>query len=145
MTKEAVHRFIARQKLAVVSSEGPEGMPQSAVVGIAVTPGLDLVFDTLLPSRKARNLISRPACSLVIGWDNEITVQYEGFAQQHFAHEEGLWKESYFAAWPECREHMHWPDITYFVISPKWLRYSDYNQRPPEIAEFTFSTQPSRR
>jgi pyridoxine/pyridoxamine 5'-phosphate oxidase len=138
VTKEGVYRFVSSQKLAVISSIGPDGVPQSAVIGIAVTPEMDIVFDTLDQSRKARNLVARPNCSLVIGWDHEVTVQYEGLATQHQVHEEGAWKEIYFAAWPECREHMLWPGLTYFVVSPRWLRYSDYNQRPPEIVEFTF-------
>jgi pyridoxine/pyridoxamine 5'-phosphate oxidase len=71
VTKEGLYRFISSQKLAVVSSIGSDGMPQSAVIGIGVTPELDIVFDTLDQSRKAQNLIARPTCSLVIGWDDD--------------------------------------------------------------------------
>jgi pyridoxine/pyridoxamine 5'-phosphate oxidase len=138
VTKEGVYRFISGQKLAVVSSIGSDGTPQSAVIGIGVTPELDIVFDTLNPSRKAQNLVARPTCSLVVGWDDEITVQYEGLAAQHLVNDEGNWKEAYFRSWPDGRERMSWPGLVYFVVSPKWIRYSDFNRRPPEIAEFTF-------
>jgi pyridoxine/pyridoxamine 5'-phosphate oxidase len=120
----------------VISSVGPGGAPQSALVGIAVTPELDIVFDTIEESRKAQNLIADSACSLVVGWTGEITVQLSGIAEQYDADEEGDWKDIYFAAWPECREHLKWPGITYFVVSPKWIRYSDFGQSPPEIVEF---------
>jgi len=60
-----------------------DGHPQSALVGIAVTQELEIVFDTLNSSRKYRNLIQHPSCSLVIGWDGEQTVQYEGIATEH--------------------------------------------------------------
>ncbi len=129
---------MASRRLAVVSSTGPDGSPQSAVVGIAVTPELEIVFDTLTESRKCRNLLVRQACSLVIGWENETTVQYEGVAEDYMKHEEGRWKEIYFQVWPDGRERLSWPGLVYFVVSPKWIRYSDFNRRPPEIAEFTF-------
>ena len=29
-------------------------------------------------------------------------------------------------------------EIVYFVVRPKWVRYSDFDQRPPLIREFTF-------
>jgi hypothetical protein len=136
VTEAGLYKFIAAQTLAVVSSTGPGGAPQSALVGIAVTLDLHVVFDTLEQSRKAQNLIARPACSLVIGWTGEITVQFEGLADQHKADEEGDWKDLYFTAWPDCRDHLKWPGITYFVVSPKWIRYSDFSQSPPEIVEF---------
>ncbi len=44
-------------------------------------------------------------------------------------------KEVYFAQWPECRKHMNWPEITYFVVRPEWIRYTDYDQEPPLIQE----------
>ena len=129
---------MASQRLAVVSSTGPDGPPQSAVVGIAVTPELEIVFDTLTASRKCQNLLLRHACSLVLGWDNERTVQYEGVAEDYGKQEEGPWKEIYFQVWPDGRERLSWPGLVYFVISPKWIRYSDFNKHPPEIVEFTF-------
>ncbi len=138
MTKQALYEFMASQRLAVLSSTGPDASPQSAVVGIAVTPTLEIVFDTLSQSRKAQNLIARPTCALVIGWDNEMTVQYEGLAEGYRKYEEGTWKDIYFRTWPGCREHLSWPGLMYFVVSPRWLRYSDFNMHPPEIAEFTF-------
>ncbi len=129
---------MASQRLAVVSSTGPDGSPQSAVVGIAVTPELEIVFDTLTESRKCQNLFVRQACSLVIGWDRETTVQYEGLAEDHMKHEEGPWKDTYFRVWQDGRKRLLWPGLVYFVVSPKWIRYSDFNKRPPEIIEFTF-------
>jgi len=30
---------------------------------------------------------------------------------------------------------MNWPDIAYFVVRPRWIRYSDYDQKPPIIEE----------
>jgi hypothetical protein len=142
MTRAQLPNFIATHKLGVVSSIGEGGAPQSALVGIAVTPELKIVFDTLGQSRKAQNLYVNAACSIVIGWSGDITVQFEGLARGHKAEEEGPWKDAYFAAWPECRDHLKWPGIACFVVSPKWIRYSDFNQSPPEILEFKFPEPP---
>lgn len=138
MTKADVYEFIRAQSLGVVSSTGPDGTPQSALVGIAVTPALEIIFDTLEQSRKAQNLCRNPACSMVIGWAGEITVQMEGLAARYQAADEFPSKEIYFQKWPECREHLKWPGITYFVVSPAWIRYSDYNRSPAGIVEFMF-------
>jgi pyridoxine/pyridoxamine 5'-phosphate oxidase len=129
---------MSQSKLAVLGTVC-DGSPQSALVGIAVTPKLEIVFDTVNTSRKFRNLISNSSCSFVIGWSGEQTVQYEGKAEQLLSPELEHYQEIYFQVWPECREHMEWPGIAYFVVRPTWIRYSDFNQNPPfihEISEF---------
>jgi hypothetical protein len=32
---------------------------------------------------------------------------------------------------------LSWPGLTYFRVRPRWIRYSDFGQAPPLIAEFT--------
>jgi len=54
MTKADIYQFIqfiAKQKLAVLGTLSSGGSPQSALVGIAVTPGLEIIFDTVKSSR----------------------------------------------------------------------------------------------
>ncbi|HZL56432.1 MAG TPA: pyridoxamine 5'-phosphate oxidase family protein [Bryobacteraceae bacterium] len=143
MIKEDLYRFIGARRLAVLSSIGAssiqKGKPQSALVGIAVTRELEIVFDTVEESRKCRNLFVNHACSLVIGWEGEETVQYEGLAEHYSVEEEGPWKDAYLAAWPDAPERAaKWPGLVYFVVRPKWIRYSDFRGSVPEIAEFTF-------
>ena len=138
MTKVDIYQFIAKQKLGVLGSLSSAGRPQSALVGIAVTRELEIIFDTVKNSRKFQNLMSNSACSFVVGWKGEITVQYEGDARQPEAAALSYYQEVYFARWPECRSHLHWSGITYFVIRPRWIRYSDFDQNPPFIKEFAF-------
>src|SRR5437762_806440 len=80
MTTEFLYDFISRHKLAVISSLSAESFPQSALVGIAVAPDLRIVFDTLADARKYENLKKNPAASIVIGWEDEATIQMEGLA-----------------------------------------------------------------
>jgi pyridoxine/pyridoxamine 5'-phosphate oxidase len=126
-----------QHRYGVVSSISRSGTPQSALVGIATTPELEIVFDTVKTSRKYPNLIERSSCSFVVGWSGEQTVQFEGIAEEPAGAELKRCQKIYFAVWPEGREHLNWPGIAYFVVRPRWIRYSDYDQSPPLIEEFT--------
>jgi pyridoxine/pyridoxamine 5'-phosphate oxidase len=124
--------FIAACDLAVVSYLSAEGTPQSAVVGIAVTADLEMVFDTVASSRKYRSLRARPQCSIVL-WSGEVTLQLEGIAEETT---DDHYKEAYFKKMPDGRDRLSWPGITYFAVRPKWIRYSDFGARL--IEEFSF-------
>jgi pyridoxine/pyridoxamine 5'-phosphate oxidase len=138
MTKEAIFRFMAQARLGVLGTIGPEGRPQSSLVGIAVTKDLEIIFDTVKSSRKYANLVARPDCSFAVGWEGEQTIQYEGEASELSGGERERLQPIYFETWPECRAHLSWPGIVYFVVRPRWLRFSDYDQNPPLIQEYNF-------
>jgi hypothetical protein len=107
-------------------------------VGIATTPELEIIFDTVKSSRKYPNLVERPSCSFVVGWDGEQTVQFEGDAFEPAGEELKRYQEAYFVVWPDGPARMSWPGITYFVVRPRWIRYSDFDRTPPFIEEITF-------
>jgi general stress protein 26 len=139
MTETDLYSFIAGCKYGVLGTTGESGAPQSALVGIAVTEKLEIVFDTVKSSRKYRNLVARPECSFSIGWAGEKTVQYEGVAEELGGGEhQKIYFEAYFKAWPDGPARLSWPGIVHFVLRPKWIRYSDFDRRPPLIQEFTF-------
>ena len=138
MTHADLFRFIEQSKLGVLSSIGSAGEPQSALVGFAVTDDLQIVFDTVKASRKYGNLKARPACSFVFGWKGERTVQYEGIAEELDGRQLQQYQEVYFQTWPDGFSRSQWPGIVYFLVKPKWIRYSDFDKNPPLILEFTF-------
>ena len=140
MNRQELHQFvfefIAARKYGVISTIGPGGEPQSALVGIAVSPQLEIVFDTVKTSRKYPNLKAAPRIAVVIGWEGEQTVQYEGVAVEP---EDGALlraKAVYFGAWPSGVERQQWPGIAYFLIRPTWLRYSDFDTGRVEEMRF---------
>jgi hypothetical protein len=134
-------KFMAGFRYGVVSSVAPDGTPQSALVGIAVTPDLEVVFDTVKSSRKYSNLKARPQCSFVIGWGGEQTVQFEGEAVEPEGAGLARCQQAYFAVWPDGLLRLSWPGITYFCVKPRWLRFSDFDQSPPLIVEMTFPAE----
>jgi pyridoxine/pyridoxamine 5'-phosphate oxidase len=138
VTHADLFHFIEQSKLGVLSSVAPSGAPQSALVGIAVTDDLQIVFDTVKTSRKYGNLKARPACSFVFGWTGEQTVQYEGIAEELDGTQLRRYQEIYFRTWPDGPSRSQWPGIVYFLVKPKWIRYSDFDKNPPLIVEFTF-------
>jgi hypothetical protein len=142
MDKLRLFQFLDGCRLGVVSSLGADGGPQSALVGMAVTPELEIIFDTVAKSRKFRNIARDPRVAFVIGWQGEVTVQYEGVARRISSTELGPLHEIYFGKFPEGPARLKWEGITYFVVTPKWIRYSDYNQSPPEIVEFEEFAEP---
>jgi hypothetical protein len=137
MSQADLYDFLRRHRYAVVSSVSASGAPQSAVVGIAVSRDLEIVFDTLTNTRKYRNLIANPAASVTL-WTGEATAQYEGIAEEPDGPERDRYREIYFESWPDGRERLGWPGITHLVIRPKWIRYTDFDRSPPQIEEFTF-------
>ena len=138
MDKAAIHAFMARSRYGVLSSVSSDGTPQSALVGIATTPALEIIFDTVKSSRKYPNLIRNSYCSFVVGWDGEQTIQFEGIAREPQGEELRKYQEAYFVVWPDGPARMSWPGIAYFVVRPTWIRYSDFDQKPPLVEEIAF-------
>lgn len=132
-----LYNFIHARKLAVISTTSPAGNPQSALVGVAVSPELHIVFDTIKSSRKYTNLKADPRISLVSGWDAEITVQYEGIAVEPEGETLHRAKSLYFKTWPDGVDRQQWPGITWFLITPRWIRYSDFDSGRIEESNFS--------
>jgi hypothetical protein len=79
--------------------------------------------------------VARPSCSFVVGWSGEQTVQFDGVASLPVDEELRRYQEVYFGVWLDGPARMTWPGIAYFVVRPKWIRYSDFDQNPPLLEE----------
>ena len=135
MKLEEVFDIVRRKRLAVVSTVHDSGAPEAALVGFALTERDEVVFDTLGSSRKAVNIASQPAAALVIGWENDISIQIEGVARRPQGDDLAYAKAAYFREWPDGRGRENWPDIAYIVVKPRWMRYANY-AGAPVIEEF---------
>jgi pyridoxine/pyridoxamine 5'-phosphate oxidase len=137
MTREFIYDQIRQFRLAVLATTSGDHQPEAAVVGIAINSGLEVVFDTVRASRKYRNLIAQPKVALVIGWKNETTIQFEGDVTE-LGPGDDAYRETYYAVFPEGRERTAtWEGLTHFVIRPRWIRYSNFNE-PVQIEELRF-------
>lgn len=136
-TLAEVRAFIDSCGLGVLGTFSASGVPQTAVMGIAVSPDLEIIFDTLTTTRKYANLKAHPQCSISI-WKGEFAVQYEGVAEELSGEDRTRYLDIYFQKMPDGRDRLSWPGITHFVVRPTWVRLSDYNVRPPRIEQHTF-------
>ena len=137
LTRDYVRDFIARHRYGVVSTLSAGGGPESALVGIAVSPQLEVFFDTVDSSRKIANLRRNPRVSFVIGWENEQTLQLEGVVDEPKGEALLALKKVYYAAWPDGPEREKWKGITWCRVTPRWLRFSSYID-PQLIEEMRF-------
>ncbi len=135
--RDELHAFLAAQRYGVVATIQPDGATQSALVGIAVSQALEIYLDTTGDTRKARNLRRDPRLSLVIGWENERSVQLEGVADEPKGAALAALKAIYFAAWPDGPSRENWPQITWFRVRPRWIRFSDFNRTDDAVREIT--------
>ena len=140
LTREELHAYIAGQRYGVVATAQANGAPQSALVGIAVAPSLEIYFDTVETTRKAVNLRREPRVSLVIGWDNEQSVQLEGLADEPKGAALEALKRIYYAAWPDGPSRESWPGITWVRVVPTWIRFSDFNRAEGAVREITLGS-----
>lgn len=139
MTKDFLYNFIRQYKFGVLATVSPNNIPESAYVGIAVTPDLRIIFDTVSDSRKYKNLLLNPNISFVIGWNNEQTIQYEGTAKIPDTNDLDNLLQTYFIVFPDGKDRKeNWKNIAYFCVEPKWIRYSNFNEVTPKVEEIKF-------
>jgi pyridoxine/pyridoxamine 5'-phosphate oxidase len=139
MSRAELLVFMRRHRVAVEASLSEGGMPQAAIVGIAVGDNFEIVFDTLETSRKASNLRKDSRIALVLGgWGagEEQTVQYEGVADEPTGAELERVRELYFGVYPDGRERLAWEGLIHVRVRPTWLRYSHFGHTP-EIVEYS--------
>lgn len=136
--KEKVLDFIKGCKLAVLSTVSAENTSESAVLEFGQTDELEIIFDCFESAKKYNNLQTNPNVSVVIGWDENITVQYEGVAKEVFGEEKNKYQELYWQKNPDARRWADREGIKYFKIVPTWIRYSDLNEKPWKIIELGF-------
>jgi pyridoxine/pyridoxamine 5'-phosphate oxidase len=144
MTRKQLIAFMRANPLVSAATISAAGAPQAAILGVAVSDRLELVFDTLDTSRKFLNLRANPKIAIVFGAagayesgeHDERTVQYEGTADVPHSDELKRVQDSiYFQQFPDGRSRMSWPHIAYVRVRPAWIRFSDYDASPPEIVE----------
>ncbi len=123
----------------VMATVSPQGKPQSAVVAFSQTDQLELIVATGSDTRKFINLSANPSVAMTIGWDDWVTVQYEGIGQILKDEEAERAKAIHIAKHPGSAEHANKPTERYIHIKPSWIRYSDLSKHPAEVFELRYA------
>lgn len=138
VTKAELYEFLRNRKEAVIATNSPAGPPEAALVYVAVTPDLQVIFHALQFTRKVENLRRDPQIAMVVGWDCMQTVQYEGIAREADRESRQEAERIYLEIFPEAAQRIKWPDITFFRVRPRWIRLGDYGQ-PWRVGELSFT------
>lgn len=132
-----VLEFLKRHTLAVIATTHPNGTPEAAVIDFSARDDLEIVFDTFSNTRKYANFVQNPAAAIVVGWDSNITVQYEGLAEPVAANDVVRYQRDHIDRIPEEGDFIERGAII-FRIRPRWIRYSDFTSDPPTVVELIF-------
>lgn len=132
---ELILKFLKQNHLCVISTVNRIGHPQSAVMEYAETNNMELLISTFRKYRKYPNLVERKFVAAVIGWDEGVTVQYEGEAHELRDEELKKMKSVYLTKLPEAKKWEGMEGISYFRVKPTWIRYTNMKAHPWQVIE----------
>ncbi len=138
MEKKTILDFIKKQDLAVIATVDGEGLPEAALVAISETDDLELIFGSLSNTRKNKNIENNSQVAFVIGCNKGITIQYEGRAVKLEGKDREEAQQIHIKKLPSSAKYKDMEGQEYFKVTPKWIRYSDFNKTPEEIFEVSF-------
>ncbi len=137
-TQQKILDFLNQHDDCVMATTNEQGQAEAAVVGYSANSQLELTVGTSKKTRKYQNILHEPHVAIVVGFNGEITVQYEGFARELGGEELRERQRLHFEKIPSVEHFKNDPDQVYFSISPTWVRYTDYTQEPAteELRQF---------
>ncbi len=130
--------FIKQHKIAVLATMAEDNKPEAAAIGFGETDSLEIIFGTYTSTRKYQNLQKNQHVAIVIGWDDDKTIQYEGMATELSGDEADRCASLYHKKNPAAVKFAQNPAQRYFKVTPTWLRYVNLTQSPDENFELTF-------
>ena len=130
--------FIQRHELGVIATSSTAAIPEAALVNIAVTPFFEIIFETTAATRKCVNLRDNPRVAMVIGWEDDQTLQIDGCVEVLEGSARDRLKDIFMTAFPRKASHEFWPGNDFYRVKPYWARFSNYNL-PRKVEEFHFS------
>lgn len=114
--------FIRAVGMAVLATASPDGRPEAALVGVAVTDSGELVVDILGDARKLANIERNDQVALVIGW-GDVSLQVEGRIRVVEGGERHRYEQVYLDRFPDSK--IADPTFVVAVITPHWVRRYD--------------------
>ena len=133
MTRAEFVEFVRAAKLGVVATVDAQGRPEAALVDLAVTDLGEVLFDTKAAARKVVNIGGNQRVSLVVGWDDRVSVQAEGDAEVLKGAERDKYGRIHQEQFPKSRAFRE--DFTLVKMVPTWLRYFDARPESFSIVE----------
>lgn len=123
-------QFVKDVNLAVLATISPAGVPEAALMGVAVSDSGELIFDTPAGARKLTNINFNDRVAVVIGWSDAVSMQVEGSVRIVTYDERRRYEEIYASQFPNSRVSS--PSFEVFVVIPSWVRRYDATMEPPK-------------
>ncbi len=139
MNLEDAKQFLSTLETCVIATVDANGHPEAATVGFSVDEEFKILVATNQNTRKATNLAENNKVALVVGLDAPKTVQIEGIAEQISKDQYQERIEFHFENVPAARRFAGDEGQQYYLITPIWLRFTDYTQNPPIFETRTFA------
>lgn len=136
--KRKLYQFMRARQLAVIATADGDAKPEAALVDFAVTEDLEVIFETTTATRKIANLRLNPRAALVVGWDNDETLQVDGLVLEPEGQALERVRACYLSTFPDKASHQNWPGNCYFLVRPLWIRFSNYYS-PRTVEEYDLS------
>lgn len=139
MNIKTVKQFMEQYKTCVIATVGSSGQPEAATVGISVDGDFKCMIATNQFTRKAVNLAANNNIALVIGFDAPRTLQLEGVAELVDTNAYQSRIDLHLKNVPELKRFAGDASQHYYLITPTWIRFTDYTQSQPvyETGDFT--------
>lgn len=134
-----VSKFFDENDTCVLATVSADGKPQAATVGFSHGQDFSIIIATNKNTRKYQNLQNSSKVAVVVSVIAPKTVQYEGLAKEVTVEELGKRLERHFAKVPASKKFAGDSDQKYFVITPTWLRFTDYSAPEPIFETKDFS------
>lgn len=131
--KDDVLAFLTQHERCVMSTVTADGLPESAMVGFSEAEDLSLLIGTSNKSRKYQNLQQNKNVAIVIGFDADATVQYEGVARELDAAEVADRLELHLKKLPGAKDYIAESDQVWLLVTPTWVRLLEHD--PPQLRE----------
>jgi general stress protein 26 len=132
--KQFIKDYLHGQKICVLATTAQDGQPEVAAMAFTETQDLEIIFQTPQASRKYVNLKARPYIAIVVGWELTTfdTVQYEGVARELTDEAEiDKYRQIHLAKNPYSKRYAYLAGNSFFVVTPTWVRYTDFKSDPP--------------
>lgn len=139
MNLQDVKQFLNQFDTCVIATTNASSQPEAATVGFSVDEQFKVLIASNEKTRKAVNISQNNKVALVFGFDGPKTVQLEGEAEKiNPAENEGR-ITLHFDKVPGAKKFAGETGQNYYLITPSWLRFTDYTQQPPIFETRDFS------
>jgi general stress protein 26 len=132
---DKILQFLSNHEECVIATVNNNGKPEAATVGFSQNNKLQLVVGTNMKTRKFKNIKQNPSVAIVVGFEGEVTLQYEGTASLIPNDEQEARLKPHFEKLPGVEKFKDEPGQVYFLIEPTWIRYTDYSIHPEQVEE----------